>query len=93
MVPSIDIKKRYNEKWLSDPFSTHDKIYTMCLQVIINGMSRGDSTHVSVFLYLMKERCDGEQLKPLAGNFVITLLNQKMDSNHYSLSFTEMTPV
>ena len=93
MVPSIDNKKRHNEKWLSDPFSTHDKIYTMRLQVIINGISRGDNTsHMSVFLYVMKERCDGEQLKLLAGNFVITLLNQKMDSNHYSLSFTEMTP-
>ena len=47
---------------------------------------------MSVFLYCMKERCDGRQLEPLVGNFMITLLNQKMDKNHYSLSFTEMTP-
>ena len=67
--------------------------FTPCVsQVNINGTNRCEGSHVSVFLYCMKERCDGRQLEPLVGNFIITLLNQKMDNNHYSLSFTEMTP-
>ena len=91
MIPNIDSKKRQNVKWCSDPFYTHDKMYKMRLYVIINGMCQFEGTHVSVFLYLMKGQYNGRIQKPLVGNFVITLVNQKMDDNHYSVRFTEMT--
>ena len=52
------------------------------------GYDRGEGTHVSVFLYLMKGSHDDELEQsghwPLRGTFTIELLNQKIDYDHYS---------
>ena len=93
MIDNIDNKKRHDVKWLTDPFYTHDKMYKMCLHVIINGEGHYKGTHLSVFLYLMKGNCDARLQRSLLGNFVVTLLNQKTDDNHYSRRFTKMAPL
>ena len=94
-VCDVKDKKLQKTKWHSDPFYTRDKGYRMCLRVIINGTSSGENTHISVFLYLMRGRYDGNLQWPLIGTFEITILNQKMDGEHYTnnpIKFTEKTP-
>ena len=93
MIDNIDNKKRHNIKWLTDPFYTHDKMYKMCLHVIINRKGHCEGTHLSVLLYLMKGTHDTRLQSSLMGNFVVTLLNQKTDDHHHSRRFTEMVPL
>jgi len=95
-VSEVTDKKRRKTKWHSHPFYTHDKGYKVCLRVLIDGAGRGEGTHVSVFLYLMKGPYDNNLQWPLIGNFEVALLNQKMDGEHYTngqIKFTDRTPL
>ena len=80
--------------WYSSSFYTHHKGYTMQLRVYASGCGKGKGTHLSIFLRLMKGAYDDELSWPLTGNFIITLLNQLNDDDHYSyhLNFDDETP-
>ena len=80
MMPEYNNKKKHKITWNSDPFYTHNKGYKMCLTIYAD---EGDGTHLSVFLFLMKGPHDNELKWPLKGKFVIKLLNQIRDSEHY----------
>ena len=60
----------------------------MCLRVDVAGYSDGKSIHVSVYLYLMKgpnnDDLEWSDLWPIRGKFMIELLNQLNDSDHYA---------
>ena len=87
-------KKENNIQWYSDPFSTHNKGYKMCLGVDAAGSGDGKGTHLSVFLYLTKGPHDDELTWPLRGKFEMKLLNQISDREHHSwtLIFDDKTP-
>ena len=81
-------KKRFNIEWYSDPFYTHNKGHKMCLRVDAAGYDKGEGTHLSVYLYLMKGPHDNELTWPLRGKFEMKLLNQISDSEHYIVTVT-----
>ena len=76
----------------SNPFYIFDDGYLMRLRVYPNGHGKGEGTHVSVYLHLMKGPHDDELEQsghwPLRGIFTIELLNQLNDSDHYSCRLT-----
>ena len=74
--------KNNNFEWYSDSFYTNNKGYRMYLQVDAAGVLDGKSTHLSVFLYIMKGSYDDELTWPLKGKFEMKLLNQISDSGH-----------
>ena len=73
--------------WQSSPFFAFEGGYQMCLEVYAAGDGKGEGTHVSVFLYLMKGPHDDELEQsghwPLRGTFTIEVLNQLNDSDHH----------
>ena len=88
----------FNKKsgWFSDAFFTHNRGYTMGLQVNPTGMHTGKDTHMSWYLYLINGRYDSELTWPMEGfRFQITLLNQIGDYEHHSLSlnFDSKVPI
>ena len=76
------------KEWYSSPFFAFNGGYQMCLNVVAAGSNKGEGSHVSVYLYLMKGPHDDELEQsghwPLRGTFTIELLNQLNDSDHYS---------
>ena len=94
-MPEYDIKKKDGAEWFSDSFYTHNKGYTMCLCVYAAGHKEGEGTHLSVYLHIMKGPHDDELTWPVRGNFMIILLNQISDIQHYSMTLIcdQRTPV
>ena len=75
-------KRKMNEDWFSDPVYSHFGGYKMCLNVMANGYGSGSSTHVSVFMALMKGDNDGNLKWPFKGTIKVSLLNQLEDGQH-----------
>ena len=78
-MSSFTKKLKDKEEWHSSPFFAFEGGYQMCLNVIATGVGKGEGTHVSVYLYLMKGPHDDELERsghwPLRGTFTIDLLN------------------
>ena len=94
-VSGFEDKLTHKRKWHSDPFCNDDKGYKMCLRVIIDGVGKGEGSHVSVFIYLMRGLYDAVLKWPMERSFEIELLNQKMDNKHYTnkgIKFTDKAP-
>ena len=81
-MPEYHQHKCSEQEWCSSPFYTHPGGYKMCIDIDANGF--GESTHVSVFAYLMKGKNDDNLPWPFTGKVTITLLNQLEDENHHS---------
>jgi len=74
------IKNQKDEvDWYSDSFYTHNNGYKMCLNV-----RNSSSTHLSVYLYLMKGPHDDQLKWPLRGHCEVKLLNQISNCKHIS---------
>ena len=86
-MSEYSVKRRDAIEWYSDPFYTHNKGYKMCLNIFAAG-SDGESTHLSVYLHLMKGPYDDELTWPLTEELEIKLLNQINDSEHDSGTIT-----
>ena len=88
-------KKVNKEKWYSESFYTHNNGYKMCLRVDAAGDGDGEGTHLSWFLFLMKGSHDDQLTWPLKGKFLIKLLNQISDSEHYSMdiNYNDNVPI
>ena len=82
MVPQYNHKRRKNRRHDSEHFFTSR--YKMCLLVYANGDGGGKRTHLSVYLFILHGPHDDQLDWPLNGTFVIELLNQLEDNNHYS---------
>jgi len=80
-IGSDGIKRLEYIPQYSDSFLSHNKGYKLCLQVD----TFHSSTHLSVYLHLMKGPHDNELTWPLRGTFEVKLLNQISDCEHYSL--------
>jgi len=90
LVPVIVKMSDYTKKkmdrvdWYSNPFYTHHEGYQMCLNVVADGWgSATQSTHLSVYLYLMKGPYDTKLNWPLVGDCTVKLLNQISNSGHH----------
>jgi len=74
--------KKINKYWQSPAFYTSTEGYKMCLKITPNGVSAGNSTHVSVDVYLMKGEYDDQLTWPVKGVLTVQILNQISDSHH-----------
>ena len=70
------------DEWYSPHFYTHPNGYKMCLKVYANGNLSGKSTHLSVYVHLMKGEFDDQLKWPFRGNVTFKLINQEEDSDH-----------
>ena len=77
-------KKKKNEDWYSDPVYSHFGGYKMCLNAMANGYGRGNSTHVSVYMSLMRGDNDDNLKWPFKGTIKVSLLNQLEDGQHHT---------
>ncbi|XP_065901589.1 TNF receptor-associated factor 4-like [Dysidea avara] len=91
-VPEFTSKKRDKEEWYSNSFYSHNRGYKMCLRVDPSGNDpdpddddddNAESSHMSVYLYLMKGPYDDELTWPLREEFEVKLLNQISDCEHH----------
>ena len=97
--PPVDIvmddfekHKKSNDAWYSPPFYTHLGGYRMCLMVVANGAGRGEGTHVTVSVCLMRGEFDDLLKWPFRGEVTIQL--KKNDPPHYQeiLPLNDNTP-
>ena len=86
--------RRTDDLWLSPPFYTHPHGYRMRLHVIANELCAARSTHVSLFIYLMRGEFDSYVKWPFRGKVSLQLLNQFADERHRNMTicFTDATP-
>ena len=75
--------KKAGDLWYSRPFYSHIGGYKMRLRVYANGFDDGETTHVSVFVHLMKGEYDEQLNWPFRGDLMIQLLNQRRDEGHW----------
>lgn len=68
--------KTNGDAWLSMPFYTTPKGYKMRLVVYPDGHGSGAGTHLSLYLHVMRGRCDENLNWPLNGHFTVSVLNQ-----------------
>ena len=68
--------------WYSPPFYSHPGGYKVCFCIHANGNGKGEGTHVSVFLHMMRGENDDNLVWPMRGALIFTLLNQLEDKNH-----------
>ena len=92
-VPKFHRMMKNETKWHSDPFYSHIRGYKLCLRVIAAGSGSGRSTHLSLFLYIMRGQYDGHVKWPIMGAFEISLINQLKDAEHYpnTVRYSEKT--
>ena len=74
--------KNVDDTWFSSPFYTENGGYKLQLAVHANGVGVGEGTHVSVFVYLMKNENDDSLKWPFSGNITVQLLNWREDKGH-----------
>ena len=80
VIPPFDVVmndfRRYKDEgtvWYSPPFYSHPGGYKMCLKVYANGYGRGEGTHVSVFVFLMRGELDDDLKWPFCGDITVEL--------------------
>lgn len=77
-----------DSSWFSDDFYTGPGGYNLRLKVYPNGVQGCHTTHLSVVIVLMEGVNDDNLEFPMKGRFVVELLNQMEDRNHYKCKFT-----
>ena len=79
----------------TNPFYTFEGGHLISLRVNLNGHGKGESTHVSIYLHLMKgphdDKLEYSGHLPLRGMFGVQLLNQLNDHDHYYYNITYIT--
>ena len=82
--------KQKRDTWLSPSFYTHTEGYRMCLNVCANE----SSTHIGVYVHLMRGEFDNSLKWPFRGDIVVQLLNQQQNKRHFekTIRFTDTTP-
>ena len=84
MVPEYSYKKRNNCRHDSEPFFTSLTGYKMCLHIQYHTLC--ELSYISVSLKILHGPHDDQLEWPLKGTFIIELLNQLEDRNHYRLT-------
>ena len=83
--------KRVGDQWTSPPFFTGIDGYKLVLKVD----AKGDGTHVSVYVHLMKGENDDILTWPFKCDITIRLLNWRQDKGHVekTVSFNDSTDI
>ena len=68
--------------WLSPSFYTHPQGYKFIVTVHANGYGRGEGTHVSVSVRMMKGEYDDSLTFPFRGVFTVEIINWLQDQHH-----------
>ena len=89
-MADFELLKQEHNTWLSPSFYTHTRGYRMCIEVSTND----SSTHVSVYVYLMRGEFDNSLKWPFRGSITIQLLNQQQNKGHLGviIDLTDTTP-
>ena len=79
------------DEWCSPPFCTHPQGYKFSVTVMANGRSRGEGTHVSVGVTMMKGEYDDLLTFPFRGVFTVEIINWLQDEHHirHTISITD----
>ena len=77
-------RKEKDEKWFSDPVYSHFGGYKMCLRVDASRNDGKGTSHVSVFIFLMRGDNDCNLAWPFKGTIKVSLLNQLEDGQHHT---------
>ena len=83
-MPNFKHHKESNDVWCSMPFYSHPKGYKLYLRIFANGTKDTEGTYLSVGVALMKGEYDTQLKWPFQFNFMIELLSQNGDENHYT---------
>ena len=83
MMSEYSYKRRNNCSYDSEPFLTSLTGYKVCLMIYANGCGIGKGSYLSVFMKILHGPHDDQLHWPLKGGFIIRLLNQLEDRNHY----------
>ncbi len=75
-------ERKESKKQFTSPFFYTSHGYHMALKVSANGYGDGEGTHVSVYVAVVKGKCDLHLSWPLLGSVTVTLLNQLDDKSH-----------
>jgi len=73
-------KQRRKQDWYSNGFLTNVGGYKLRLKM---GLSGSRHTHMAIYTQIMVGPNDDRLLWPMKGKFVVQLLNQLSDNNHY----------
>lgn len=93
-LPQFSWHLKENRVWESPAFYSHLEGYRLCLLVEPKGKGRGNESHVSVLVCLMKGEYDNHLRWPFLAEVTVQLRNQLADRHHASgvIKFTDMTP-
>ena len=80
---NVDKIIKNNDRWFSESFLAFKEGYKLQLRVYGLGYGDGEGTHLSVFLCLMKGPYDNTLDWPMSGTFIIELLDQSNNNEHY----------
>ena len=91
VMTDFEEHRKAADTWYSPPFYSHIGGYKMSLSVEANGYGNGKSTHVSVFVYLMRGEYDDHLKWPFCGDITIQVLNRRRDEGHWerTISFDD----
>ena len=70
------------DRWRSPSFYTHPQGYKFSVIVCANGYGRGEGTHVSVGVTMMKGEYDDLLAFPFRGVFTVEIINWLQDKHH-----------
>ena len=88
---NFESKKDTERVYTSYPFYTSPNGYNMAIKIYTNGYGKGQGTHLSVFVKLVKGRNDCDLLWPFEGKVTVFLLNQLEDKCHFSRTIQMLT--
>ena len=79
---------KYDTKYISTPFYTHENGYKLRLSIYPNGYDSGTGTHVSIYFCLLKGEYDDNLKWPMNITIQLTILNWCKDDTHITKSFS-----
>ena len=82
-VTEFTTKKDSNAVFYSPTFYSSQNGYHFQVAVYANGLCDGVGEFVSIYLYLIKGRCDEKLNWPMVANVWFEILNQTQDSDHH----------
>lgn len=91
-MEKFSLHKSNGDTWHSEPFFTLLNGYKFCLRVRACGEGKGEDTHASVFVNLMKGEFDGSLKWPFTGEITIEIVNNESGERHTcAIHFNEDT--
>ena len=80
------LHKRGTTQWMCPPFYTHLGGYKMAIEISANGEGYGKSSHVSVYIRIMRGEYDDQIKWPLRASVTLQLISQQRNDAHYEMT-------